>query len=66
MPVRGVDGALEVGAAADRGAQGDGEEEVRLPLVLLVAPWGAEGEDGFAVAQGDRRGEGGAGGGGPA
>src|SRR5690606_36905569 len=35
----------------------DGEEEVQLPLVLLVPAGRAEGEDGPAVAQGDARAE---------
>ena len=61
VPVRGVDGALEVEAAAYRRAQRDGEEEVQLPLVLLVAAGRAERHDRHAVAQGERGGEGGAG-----
>src|SRR5690606_41591144 len=61
VPVRGVDRALQVESAAHGRAQGDGEEEVQLPLVLLVPAGRAEGEDGPAVAQGDARAERGAG-----
>ncbi|CAM5603052.1 hypothetical protein SPURM210S_05643 [Streptomyces purpurascens] len=43
---------------------GDREEEVQLPLVLLVAARGAERHDGHALAQGDRGRQGGARGGG--
>lgn len=61
VPVRCVDRALEVESPAHGRAPGDLQEEVQLPLVLLVAAGRAERQHRNPVAQGDRGGEGGAG-----